>query len=91
MLQQDEPSDYVIVTGKIHSVQDFVNLAFDYAGLDSKKYVKTDPRFYRPAEVDLLVGNAQKAKEKLGWESETDLEELVKFMVDYDIERLKKA
>ena len=67
MVQQDTPDDYVVATGETHSVREFCELAFDYVGLDYKDYVTTDPNFFRPAEVDLLIGNAEKAKAKLGW------------------------
>jgi GDPmannose 4,6-dehydratase len=85
MLQQDMPDDYVIATGVTHSVQDFVEIAFDYVKLDWKKYVKTDPRFVRPAEVDLLIGDSSKAKKKLGWSPKVSFKELVYLMVDYDL------
>ena len=88
MLQQDEPDDYVIATGQTHSVEEFVRLAFEHVELDYKKYVVTDPRFVRPAEVDLLQGDAALAKKKLGWEPEVSFDELIKTMVDTDLERL---
>ncbi len=88
MLQQDEPSDYVIATGEEHSVQEFVELAFDRAGLDPEKHVAVDPRFLRPAEVDHLVGDASKAGVKLGWEPRVSFQGLVEMMVDADLERL---
>ncbi len=91
MLQQDEPGDYVIATGKTHSVEDFVRLAFGHLDLDYKKYVVTDPRFVRPAEVDLLLGDPTRAREELGWEPEVSFEELVRIMVEADIERLKRV
>lgn len=90
MLQQDTPEDYVIATGQTHSVQELVDTAFSYLGLNYKDYVVTDPRFIRPAEVDLLIGSNGKAKEKLGWEPEVDFKGLVKMMVDADLELLKK-
>jgi GDPmannose 4,6-dehydratase len=89
MLQQEEPDDYVIATGKAHSVQEFVELAFDAVGLDWEKYVMIDSKFVRPAEVELLQGDASKAKRVLGWEPKVTFEELVKTMVDADMERLK--
>jgi len=89
MLQQKEPTDYVIATGQTFTVRDFVKTAFEYVDLDYNKYVKIDKAFYRPAEVDLLVGDARKAKVELGWEPETNLDELVKMMVDYDINKIK--
>ncbi|NUT99844.1 MAG: GDP-mannose 4,6-dehydratase [Saccharothrix sp.] len=87
MLQQDEPDDFVIATGKTHRVRDFVNAAFTHAGIeDWESRVTQDPRFFRPAEVDLLVGDASKAHEKLGWKPEVDFDQLVAMMVDNDIE-----
>jgi GDPmannose 4,6-dehydratase len=91
MLQQDEPDDYVIATGEEHSVQEFADIAFGRAGLDPKQYVKTDPEFLRPAEVDHLVGNAAKAREQLGWQPRVSFNELVEMMVDADLERLTNA
>ncbi len=90
MLQQDEPEDYVIATGETHSVREFVELAFDYLGLDWKKYVVVDPALYRPADVDLLVGDATKARTKLGWTPSVTFEQLVKIMVDADLELVKQ-
>jgi GDPmannose 4,6-dehydratase len=90
MLQQDEPEDYVIATGETHSVREFVELAFDYLGLDWKKYVVVDPALYRPADVDLLVGDATKARTKLGWAPSVTFEQLVKIMVDADLELVKQ-
>lgn len=91
MLQQDQPDDYVIATGQTHSVRRFCEIAFGYVGLDYRDYVVQDERFYRPAEVDLLVGDASKAREKLGWQPETSLEELVQMMVEADLKLLKQA
>lgn len=88
MLQQDAPDDYVVATGETHSVQEFVEEAFGHAGLDWKKYVVIDPRFIRPAEVDLLVGDASKAKKKLGWKQKVSFHELVRMMVEEDIKGL---
>jgi GDPmannose 4,6-dehydratase len=89
MLQQDLPSDYVIATGRTHSVREFVRIAFEAAGLGSyEPYVAIDPRFVRPAEVDLLVGDASKARRELGWEPEVSFEELVERMVKADLDRL---
>ncbi|MCM8776637.1 MAG: GDP-mannose 4,6-dehydratase [Candidatus Omnitrophica bacterium] len=85
MLQQDKPEDYVIATGESHSVKEFLQEAFSYVGLDWKKYVKTDPRYFRPAEVDILVGDASKARTKLGWKPSVTFRELVKLMVDADL------
>ncbi|MEW6411987.1 MAG: GDP-mannose 4,6-dehydratase [Candidatus Zixiibacteriota bacterium] len=91
MLQQDEPADYVVATGKTHSVEDFVRLAFAHVDIDYKKYVVTDPRFVRPAEVDLLLGDPSLAKKKLGWQPEVSFEQLIKMMVDSDMKRLTEA
>jgi GDPmannose 4,6-dehydratase len=88
MLQQDEPEDFVVATGETHTVERLVQLAFDHAGLDRDAHVRTDPALIRPAEVDLLVGDPAKAKEKLGWEPSVDFEGLVRMMVDADLERL---
>jgi len=88
MLQQDEPEDYVIATGETHTVREFVEEAFKYAGLDYEKYVEFDERYLRPAEVDLLIGDASKARKKLGWEPKTTFKELVKIMVDADMKDL---
>lgn len=90
MLQEEEPENFVIATGKTHSVEDFVRTAFSYVDLDYKEFVTTDPRFVRPAEVDLLLGDPSYAKEKLGWEPSVSFEQLVKMMVDADLERLSK-
>jgi len=89
MLQQDRPEDFVIATGETHSVREFCQLAFEFAGLNYKDYVVTDPQFYRPAEVHLLLGDASKAKEKLGWEPTIKFEELVEMMVKHDLDLLK--
>ena len=88
MLQRDEPSDYVIATGEEHSVQEFVEIAFDRAGLDPEKHVVQDPRFLRPAEVDHLVGDASKARRELEWAPRTSFRELAELMVDADLERV---
>jgi len=85
MLQQPEPEDYVLATGETHSVEEFCEAAFEHAGLgDFRKYVEIDMRYYRPAEVDVLIGDASKAKEKLGWEPKTTFADLAKEMVDHD-------
>jgi GDPmannose 4,6-dehydratase len=89
MLKQDEPEDYVIGTGRTHKVRDFCKIAFEYVGLDYEQYVVTDERFYRPAEVDILVADNSKAKEKLGWQPEVSFEELITMMVDADMKRLE--
>jgi GDPmannose 4,6-dehydratase len=88
MLQAPEPDDYVIATGTTHSVRELVDLAFSHAGLDPADHVETDPRHVRPAEVNRLVGDASKAREKLGWEPRTTFEQLIPMMVDADIELL---
>jgi GDPmannose 4,6-dehydratase len=90
MLQQPEPDDYVVATNETHSVREFLELAFDHAKLDWKKHVKIDPRYFRPAEVDLLIGDYSKAKRKLGWEPKTKFADLTRLMVDADIELLAR-
>lgn len=90
MMQQDKPDDFIISTGETHAVRDLVDIAFSHLGLDYKKYVKKDKRFFRPAEVDLLIGDHSKAKKILNWEPEVSFEELVKMMVDSDMELLQK-
>ncbi len=89
MLQQDEPDDYVIATGESHTVKEFVETAFSYVGLNWENYVIVDPKLVRPAEVDHLIGNAEKAHKKLGWYPKTKFNDLVKLMVDYDMKILK--
>jgi GDPmannose 4,6-dehydratase len=89
MLQNEKPIDYVISTGETHSVEELVQVAFSRVGLDWRDYVKQDPRFMRPAEVDLLIGDSTKAKRELGWEPEVSFEELIHMMVDADLERLR--
>ncbi|MGD0051577.1 MAG: GDP-mannose 4,6-dehydratase [Vulcanimicrobiaceae bacterium] len=89
MLQQDRPDDYVIATGRTHAVREFVRLAFEAADLDWERYVVVDPRYYRPAEVDLLVGDATKAKRALGWTPEVSFEQLIERMVRADLDRLR--
>ena len=84
MLQQDVPDDYVVSTGQTHSVREFCELAFSHVGLDYHDYVVADPQLYRPAEVELLVGDSSKAREKLGWSSHTSFETLVRLMVETD-------
>ena len=91
MLQQKEPSDYVIATGKEHSVQELVKIAFGHLGLKWKDYVVIDPALIRPAEVDHLVGDYSKAKKELGWEPHVSFQELIEMMVEADMERLKKS
>lgn len=85
MLQQKEPDDYVIATGETHSVREFLDEAFAYAGLDWRDYVEIDPKYYRPSEVDLLVGDASKANRTLGWQPTTTFKNLVSLMVDADM------
>jgi GDPmannose 4,6-dehydratase len=87
MLQQDKPEDYVISTGEMHTVQELVEIAFGHIGLDWRNHVVLDPKFMRPAEVDLLLGNSTKAKRELGWEPEVGFEQLVKMMVESDMEK----
>lgn len=89
MLQQDEPDDFVIATNETHSIREFLDVAFGHVGLDWRKYVEIDPKYYRPAEVDVLIGDFSKAKKKLGWEPKTKFVDLVKLMVDADIALLK--
>lgn len=90
MLQQDKPDDYVVATGRTTTVRDMCKIAFDYVGLNYEDYVVIDPKFYRPAEVDLLLGNPKKAKEVLNWEAKTSLEDLIKMMVKADLRRVNK-
>ncbi len=85
MLQADEPDDYVIATGETHSVREFLAEAFGYLDLDWKEYVETDPRYFRPAEVDVLQGDASKARRALGWEPRVNFKSLVRLMVDHDL------
>ena len=89
MLQQDAPDDYVVATGETHSVEEFVSEAFSYLDMDWRDYVVQDPRYYRPAEVDLLVGNPEKAGRVLGWEPTVDFRQLVQLMVDADLTELQ--
>ena len=89
MLQQDEPDDFVVATGRTTTVRDMCKIAFEYVGLDYNDYVVIDPKFYRPAEVEILLGNPAKAHAKLGWEAKTTLEELIHMMVDADLIRVK--
>jgi GDPmannose 4,6-dehydratase len=88
MLQQEEPDDYVIATGETHSVREFLDIAFGHVNLNWQDYVEFDDRYLRPAEVDLLLGDPSKAKQKLGWHPSVSFEELVKLMVDADLEAL---
>jgi GDPmannose 4,6-dehydratase len=90
MMQTDEPDDYVIATGETHSVREFLQEAFGYLGLDWEKYVEIDPRYFRPAEVDLLLGDPTKARTILGWEPKVSFKELVKIMVDSDMKMAER-
>jgi GDPmannose 4,6-dehydratase len=90
ILQQDEPDDYVLATNETHTVREFVELAFAHVGLDWKEHVRYDKRYERPAEVDLLIGNPAKAKQKLDWEPKVRFQELVQIMVDADLEETKQ-
>ena len=90
MLQQETPDDYVVATGKMISVKEFCKYAFDLAGLDYNKYVIIDSKYFRPAEVDELLGDPTKAKEKLNWMPKTDVYELAKMMVNADMDLAKK-
>ena len=85
MMQAGEPDDYVVATGETHSIRDFLDKTFEYLDLDWKKYVEIDPRYFRPAEVDLLLGDSSKARKKLGWEPKVDFNQLVKLMADHDL------
>jgi GDPmannose 4,6-dehydratase len=87
MLQAEDPDDFVLATGETHSIRELLDEAFGYAGLDWEQYVKIDERYFRPAEVDLLIGDYSKAKEKLGWEPTVRFQELIRMMVDHDRER----
>jgi GDPmannose 4,6-dehydratase len=89
MLQQEKPDDYLIGSGTTHSVRDLVKIAFDYVNLNWKDYVVIDPKFFRPAEIVSLIGNSAKALKKLGWAPETSFEELIKMMIDADLERVE--
>jgi GDPmannose 4,6-dehydratase len=91
MLQQDQPGDYVIATGETHSIREICETAFTHVGLDYHDHVVSDPRFYRPAEVDLLVGDASRARETIGWEPQMTFTQLMQTMVDADLETLKSG
>ena len=88
MLQQDEPGDYVVATGETHTIKEFLDIAFNYVNLDWNDYVKFDPRYLRPAEVDILIGDPTNTQAKLGWKPSIDFEGLVKLMVDSDLEAI---
>lgn len=89
MLQKDSPDTYVVATGRTTTVRDMCRIAFDHVGLDYEKFVRIDPKFYRPAEVEVLLGDPSKARSELGWEPKTSLEDLITMMVDADLERVK--
>jgi GDPmannose 4,6-dehydratase len=91
MLQQDEPGEYVVASGETHSIRELCEVAFGHVGLDWRDHVVQDPRFYRPAEVDLLIGDASRASEALGWKPTTTFEQLLRTMVDADLARLRAA
>ena len=90
MLQQETPDDYVVATGRTTTVRDMCRAAFEYVGLNYEEHVVIDPKFYRPAEVEILLGNPAKAKEKLGWEAHTQLVELIHLMMEADLERVRR-
>jgi GDPmannose 4,6-dehydratase len=90
MLQQETPDDYVVATGETHSVREFLEAAFSHAGLEWQRHVEINQRYFRPAEVDLLIGDASKAKRQLGWQPKIGFEALVRLMVDADIEALEQ-
>ena len=90
MLQQDQPDDFIIATGEVHSVRELVEEAFSYLGLDWQKYVEEDLRYYRPSEVDLLVGDANKAKKLLGWEAKTKFKDVIRLMIDADLGKARE-
>ena len=90
MLQQPEPDDYVIATNETHTIRECLEVAFGRVGLDWQKYVEIDPRYYRPAEVELLIGDYSKAKRKMGWEPKTKFKDLIELMVDADLALLRR-
>ena len=90
MLQQPEPDDYVIATNETHTIRECLEVAFGRVGLDWQKYVEIDPRYYRPAEVELLIGDASKANRKMGWEPKTKFKDLIELMVDADLADLQR-
>jgi GDPmannose 4,6-dehydratase len=90
MLQQDEPGDYIVATGETHSVRDFCEEAFNLVGLDWRQHVQHDARYERPAEVDMLIGDSAKAKRQFGWEPKVRFKDLVKIMVEADLEKAKR-
>jgi GDPmannose 4,6-dehydratase len=89
MLQQEKPDDYVVATGVTTTVRDMCRIAFDHAGLDMEKHLVIDPAFFRPAEVDVLLGDSAKARKALGWKPEITLDQMIREMVDADLERSK--
>jgi GDPmannose 4,6-dehydratase len=89
MMQLDEPDDFVVATGETHSVREFVECAFDYGGLDWKKYVEIDPSYFRPTEVDVLQGDASKAERVLGFKPKVKFQDLIRLMVDADVKSLQ--
>jgi GDPmannose 4,6-dehydratase len=91
MLQQEQPDDYVVATGLSHSVKDLIQVAFDHLELDWKKHVISEPKLFRPAEVDHLLGDPTKAKKKLGWQPKRSFEELIGKMVDHDVQLNQKV
>ena len=91
MLQQDEPNDFIIATGVDRSIRDFCQVAFGYVDLDWEEFVVVDEKFFRPAEVNILLGDASKAREKLGWEPEVSFEEMVGMMVENDLEQVAQS
>jgi GDPmannose 4,6-dehydratase len=91
MLQQPEPDDYVVATGETHSIREFLDISFNYVNLDWHDYVEFDARYLRPTEVDLLIGDPTKAKQKLGWEPSVTFEQLVALMVEADLRALNLA
>jgi len=91
MLQQDTPDDFLVATGETHSVEELVTVAFDYVGLDWHDYVVQDPRYMRPAEVDLLVGDPSKAGKVLGWEPQVTFTQLIQMMIDADLKLLESG
>jgi GDPmannose 4,6-dehydratase len=91
MLQQEHADDYVVATGRTTTVREMCRIAFAHVGLKYEDYVVIDPKFFRPAEVDVLLGNPAKAMEKLGWKPKTSLEQLITMMVDADMRRVERA
>ena len=90
MLQQDQPDDFVIATGRTTTVREMCRIAFEHVGLDHNEHVVIDPKFFRPAEVEVLLGNPAKAREVLGWQAKTDITQLIRMMVDADLSRVRR-